>query len=57
MILKKEISFRENFWARKPNKTVILGNPTDEKSQQSLTPQRFTKFSKRENDFEGRVIW
>ena len=28
---KKEISFRENFWAGKPNKTVISGNLTDAK--------------------------
>ena len=29
--LKKEISFRENFWPGKPSKTVILGNLTDAK--------------------------
>ena len=28
---KKEISFCENFWAGKPNKTVISGNLTDAK--------------------------
>jgi hypothetical protein len=28
-----------------------------QKCQQSLTPQRFPKFSKRENDFESHVIW
>ena len=35
---KKEISFRENFWAEKPSKTVIYGKLTDAKCQQSLTP-------------------
>lgn len=54
---KKEISFRENFWAEKPSKTVNSEKQTDAKCQQSLTPQRFPKFSKRENDFEGYVIW
>ena len=54
---KKEISFRENFWSGKPSKTVIYGKLADAKCQQSLTLQRFPKFSKRENDFEGHVIW
>jgi hypothetical protein len=31
VFLKKEISFRENFWPGKPSKTVILGNLTDVK--------------------------
>ena len=31
VFLKKEISFRENFWSGKPSKTVILGNLTDAK--------------------------
>jgi len=31
VFLKKEISFRENFWPGKPSKTVILGNLTDAK--------------------------
>jgi len=47
-------------------KTFGPGNPEKpsyqeiekkQKCQQSLTPQRFPKFSKRENDFEGHVIW
>ena len=30
--LKKEISFRENFWAEKPSKTVISEKQTDTKT-------------------------
>ena len=29
--MKKDISFRENFWAGKPNKTVISEKQTDAK--------------------------
>jgi hypothetical protein len=29
VILKKEISFRENFWSGNPSKTVISENQTD----------------------------
>ncbi|MBR3739786.1 MAG: hypothetical protein IKN04_04910 [Clostridia bacterium] len=31
MFLKKEISFRENFWPGKPSKTVISEKQTDTK--------------------------
>jgi hypothetical protein len=54
---KKKFHFVKTFGPETPVKPSFqeIGKP--QKCQQSLTPQRFPKFSKRENDFEGYVIW
>ena len=54
---KKNFHFVKTFGLGNPVKPSFQKNKHTKKCQQSLTPQRFPKFSKRENDFEGRVIW
>ena len=54
---KKKFHFVKTFRPENPVKPSFQEIGKTQKCQQSLTPQRFPKFSKRENDFEGRVIW
>jgi hypothetical protein len=54
---KKKFHFVKTFGPGSPVKPSFQKNGQTQKCQQSLMPQLFPKFSKRENDFEGYVIW
>ena len=54
---KKKFHFVKTFGPKSPVKLSFQKIGKKQKCQQSLMPQRFPKFSKRENDFEGHVIW
>jgi len=54
---KKKFHFVKTFGPETPVKPLFQEIGKTQKCQQILTPQRFPKFSKRENDFESRVIW
>ena len=54
---KKRFHFVKTFGPKSPVKPSIQKNRQTQKRQQTLTPKRFPKFSKHENDFEGHVIW
>ena len=54
---KKKFHFVKTFGLESPVKPLFQEIRKTQKCQQILTPQRFPKFSKRENDFEGSVIW
>ena len=54
---KKKFHFVKTFGPESPVKLSFQEIRQTQKCHQSLTPQRFPEFSKRENDFEGYVIW
>jgi len=56
-IRKKKFHFVKTFGPGTPVKSSLQEIGKTQKRHGSLMPQRFPKFSKRENDFGSHVIW